>query len=103
MYGCLVRRAALIYTHTFQKNEFVLSWKKFYLKSVNFLFLLSIVHHYINRLLVVQQIPTYRLLNLIYCRSRGSYLYRKSLIFCSIFPDVLLDMRHVSLEEELRM
>ena len=26
----------------FQKNEFVLSWKNFYLKSVNFLFLLSI-------------------------------------------------------------
>ena len=34
-------RSAL-YTHTFQKNEFVLSWKTIYLKSVNFLFLLSI-------------------------------------------------------------
>ena len=45
-----------LYTYTFQKNDFLLSLKTFYLKSVNFLFLLSIYVCKLYRINYLEQI-----------------------------------------------
>ena len=46
-----------LYTHTLLSNEFALKWLNFYLKSVKFLFLFSILYMYLClRLLVSFQV-----------------------------------------------
>ena len=46
-----------LYTHAFESNEFVLNWVNFYLKSVNFLFLLSKCQCFINLFFIKMVIP----------------------------------------------